>query len=437
MIREDALIQKSANVSSRRLPDRFVLIDQAQGAIYSFTESTYEFWEQIEKRVLFQDLVRQFADGDEELVQEELELFLMQLWSTNLITISTCPTPGAALEAKIPNYYKYCLEKNIIFTILIELTNQCNLHCLHCYHEERSQMLDQDHLHKLFMDLKQMGTVEVVLTGGEVFLRKDIFEIMDLAHHMGFAINLITNMTLLNDSILERLQTKTFVTLKTSLYGCTSDVHDRITGVQGSFDATMRAIQALSLKGRHVTVNYVVLEANCHQVEETAKMLHAMNIEVTFDFKIFPTRLGQENPMHLYVTEKQLTQLVQKGFVQPLQELECYAGKAKVRIDPHGLIYPCEYINFAFGNIMEQSILDVWNSEEMNVFRQHIQNYQPDECMGCLYKPHCLRCPALVWNTNRYANQKHPMMCYQSKVCYHSINGGKIDDLCESPQSCD
>lgn len=90
----------------------------------------------------------------------------------------------------------------------MELTNQCNLRCRHCYASAREKLeneLSLDEVKQLLRELSQVGTVEVEFSGGEPLLRPDLFEIIEYAKGLDFSVVLITNGTLVDRETAKRL----------------------------------------------------------------------------------------------------------------------------------------------------------------------------------------------------------------------------------------
>ena len=70
-------------------------------------------------------------------------------------------------------------------TAVIELLTLCNFRCEHCYIPHRaSGGMEYEVVKELLNDLRKMGTLSVLLTGGEVFLREDIFDIIAYARSL-------------------------------------------------------------------------------------------------------------------------------------------------------------------------------------------------------------------------------------------------------------
>ena len=69
--------------------------------------------------------------------------------------------------------------KQEITTALFEITNACNLNCIHCYRENRGgKELSLKQIKIIIEKITASGVDSLILTGGEPLLRKDLFEIL-------------------------------------------------------------------------------------------------------------------------------------------------------------------------------------------------------------------------------------------------------------------
>lgn len=87
--------------------------------------------------------------------------------------------------------------------------------------------------------------MNVSLTGGEIFLREDLFDIIEYARNLYMRVFLLSNATLLNEQIAARLADLSIANFSTSIYSLDENVHDNITGKKGSLKSTLKNIQLL------------------------------------------------------------------------------------------------------------------------------------------------------------------------------------------------
>ena len=130
-----------------------------------------------------------------------------------------------------------------------ELTQRCNLNCAMCYVRqpigERSCLaaeLSPSQWLKLALEAKQAGLVFLVLTGGEVFLRPDFFDVYEPLTQLGLVLSIFTNGTLVTDETALRLSEAPPSRVDVTLYGATAATYEAITGVLAAIPGVVLAL---------------------------------------------------------------------------------------------------------------------------------------------------------------------------------------------------
>src|SRR5262245_53386412 len=151
-----------------------------------------------------------------------------------------------------------------------ELTYRCNEQCVHCYcmvehgreQEVRRRELTLDEIRHVLDELADMGGLYLPLSGGEVMVRPDFFEIAEHARGRGFAYRVFTNGIGLTEAKVERLAALEPLTVELSIFSADPAIHDAITRVPGSFRRLMGAIDRLKRHGLRVYLKTVVMKPN-------------------------------------------------------------------------------------------------------------------------------------------------------------------------------
>ena len=160
----------------------------------------------------------------------------------------------------------------------LELTNRCNLRCVHCYAEsgpdaEVEQPLSTVEYEQLLEQARASGCTKVQFIGGEPALRPDLPMLIARARELGYAfVEVYTNLTRLPDALLACFATNG-VHVATSVYAPTAEVHDRITRVAGSFTRTTANIRRLTAAGIAVRASIVEMDENAGLTEATTRFL--------------------------------------------------------------------------------------------------------------------------------------------------------------------
>jgi MoaA/NifB/PqqE/SkfB family radical SAM enzyme len=125
-----------------------------------------------------------------------------------------------------------------------ELTSRSNLTCRMCYIRhapndvtKKAKELPAPAWVECARQAREGGMVFLLITGGEVFTRRDFFEIYEPLTRLGLVLTLFTNGTLVTKEIAERLAQTPPSRTEVTLYGATAATYEMVTGVSGSFNA--------------------------------------------------------------------------------------------------------------------------------------------------------------------------------------------------------
>ena len=158
--------------------------------------------------------------------------------------------------------------------LFLEVTSQCNEHCLHCGSSCTGAPADPvatDVLLRVLADVKERLGIErtqLCITGGEPLLRRDFFELMSAANDLGYAWGMTTNGTLVTRDVARRLAECGMRTVSVSVDGLLG-THDRFRGRTGSFEEAMTGVRNLAEQGafEHVQITTVVHAWNIGELE--------------------------------------------------------------------------------------------------------------------------------------------------------------------------
>jgi MoaA/NifB/PqqE/SkfB family radical SAM enzyme len=98
------------------------------------------------------------------------------------------------------------LKLGIPLSVQLDLTYRCNERCVHCYldHDDHGEMTTTE-IKDLLDQLAAAGVFFLILSGGEIFLRKDLFEIVEHARKLLFSVKLKTNAVLIREAKARRI----------------------------------------------------------------------------------------------------------------------------------------------------------------------------------------------------------------------------------------
>lgn len=247
------------------------------------------------------------------------------------------------------------LEKKseVVDFLSLELTNQCNLQCIHCYANAGPQnmiynLLKINDYKKLIQEGIRLGSRAVQFIGGEPTLNKDLPYLIAYAHETGYEhIEVFSNLTVLNPELIDCFL-KYNVHVATSVYAPTELIHDKITKNDGSFSKTVNNISLLLDKHIELRVGIIEMEENCNYIEKTRIMLSEMGVKNIGGDKVRQTGRGEA------LEGEELTEL-------------CGGCNGKtIHVGSDGVVTPCILSkNMSVGSISNSSLLNIINSDDL------------------------------------------------------------------------
>lgn len=315
----------------------------------------------------------------------------------------------------------------LISSLQFELSSRCNERCIHCYipNDKKNKGFDMPttKVKSILDEFAAMGGIHVTLSGGEVFLHKDIIEIAEYCREKDLKITILSNLISLKDEQIERLKKVNLSLIQVSLYSMDPEIHDFITTVKGSFEKSKAAIEKLVAADIPVQISCPVMKANRKGYDKVLEYAKSLKIKAQTDYIMMArSDLDTENlanRLSLEETEELLRDIIEHDVQyreSTLQQLPisdeikfdlerfkkqpvCGVGYDNCCITANGDVYPCAgWQDYVLGNVYKQSLQDIWeNSERVKELRKVTQASFP-QCIECEARDYCARC--LVRNYN-------------------------------------
>lgn len=158
-----------------------------------------------------------------------------------------------ALSSKMLSMlYQEAKNKRYPVSVNFELLPVCNLNCRMCYIRTDTKLVREmgglrsvEEWLDLARQMKEMGTLFLLLTGGEAFLYPDFKRLYIELYKMGFWITINTNGTLIDEEAVSWLREYPPKLVSMSLYGASNETYESICGQKGMFDRVDRAARLL------------------------------------------------------------------------------------------------------------------------------------------------------------------------------------------------
>jgi radical SAM protein with 4Fe4S-binding SPASM domain len=306
------------------------------------------------------------------------------------------------------------LKLNIPLSVQLDLTYRCNERCIHCYldHDDHGEMTTAE-IKDLLDQMADAGVFYLTISGGEILMRKDFFEILEYARARTFCINLKTNGVLIREKEAQRLRELGVERIQISVYSHRPEVHDAITKMPGSFRQSIAAVRFLREQGLRVTMANVLMTQNASDYQSVKKLAEELDARFIIDPTITPMMDGDRSILSLNVDQAALQQVFRDGalvgdveeFCAPprgvdaeaLDMLPCSAGHTACYVSPYGDVYPCVQFPLPSGNVRHTRFVDIWrDSPQLKEVRSITLREMPS-CSQCTHGATCTRCPGLAY----------------------------------------
>jgi len=307
------------------------------------------------------------------------------------------------------------LTLGLPLSVHFDLTYRCNERCIHCYldHDDLGEMTTAE-ITDVLTQLAEAGVFFLSLSGGEVFLRRDFFQIVEHARKLLFNVKVKTNATMIHEKEAARLRELGVEQIQVSVYSHRPEIHDAITKLPGSLDRTIRAIRFLKSQGLKVSISNVLMTGNFSDQQGVIALTRELGVAYTLDPTITPKMDGDTSILALRIASDELKQVFHneelvgnvEEFCAPppppgedvMDGFPCSAGHTFCYISPYGDVFPCVQFPLPSGNLRRQKFLQIWrDSPQLNDVRS-IRARDLPTCSTCSHVGTCTRCPGLAYS---------------------------------------
>jgi radical SAM protein with 4Fe4S-binding SPASM domain len=423
-----SLLSRNKNVIHRDIGKTRYILHPISGEILEFNSTAQFIWEALDRQGNLDGIASEISTRfnlKREYATEILLKFLPDLYEAGLIKVEgeghqAEKIPGGNAVHRSKNVAElWHAAKNCIVPLKIdlELTYDCNLSCKYCYNKTPGigKTLTLEQISQLICKIRSLGCIFLTLTGGEPLIRKDIPEIIAHAKNENLLVRLLTNGTLLTSRLAEKIADIGVDTVEISLHNLDPLLHDRFTHMKGSFDAAMTAALLLKKLGVDVVFKFNLTKENFDCSGKIKEYSQTIGIPILTNAIIFPRLDGSTGPLSLCLSEVQLRDVVEKGFINT-GTYECVSGIAKCIISPDGQVFPCEFIRIGMGNITSAGFDQIWNSGKFNKFRTSAIFEIDEQCKNCESFSSCQRCPGLVYLEKGKYKDKFSQACRIARI---------------------
>jgi radical SAM protein with 4Fe4S-binding SPASM domain len=323
-----------------------------------------------------------------------------------------------ALSAGIRAVPNYGLIEPLVYDnplhVTWNITNRCNLNCIHCSQNSGRKTSDELNLKEKLDVVDQLADANcavILFCGGEPLMSKDFFPLVKYACERGLVIEVVSNGTLITKGIAKKIAKIGIDYIAVSLDGATKETHEKIRG-KDTYEKTIQGIKNCIGENIMTLVSTTLTKNNYKEIDDIidlSKSLGAKRMSLV-DFvpvgrgmkiidldpppkikyevlRKFAKRKLEEVGIELFSTMPQFGRIVKEmsseignnsvfGFIDigaevgsrqfsDIHTCGCESGRLSLGIDPNGDIRPCFLMNVVVGNTRKDKVIEVWKNSEI------------------------------------------------------------------------
>ena len=265
-----------------------------------------------------------------------------------------------------------------------QLTNECNLACLHCIEESGPGKAFRDELApaqtlRIVDQLAALSVPYLSLSGGEPMVHPSFFALVERICAAGTELKIETNGHFLEAANCERLHSLGVKAVQVSLDGASRETYNRMRA-RGDFDRAVAGIRALATAGVPIEINYSPSRFNVHEIGAAVDLAHELGAYSFYTGRTMYTGNAVKTWRTLAPDEQQYVSFFEVLRAKSAQ----YRGRMRVYFHelglleelryrlkhpaallivlPNGLVKLINALPFVCGDLRTQSLEEVWAS---------------------------------------------------------------------------
>lgn len=376
----------------------------------------------IEEGIDEQIIIENLGKGESE---QKIKKCISELLKNNIISIAT----EQVIFSKNNNIFK--INKSLAYPLerlFLSITERCNLKCKHCYVCCNPKSITNDislnTVKNIIENAKHLGLWQVDLTGGEIFCRNDLFDILDYLYENKFIVNLFTNATLITEEIANHLRRyKNISRIIVSFDSTDENLYEDFRQVKGSYKYLLHAMKLL--KNYDIPISFNVPYFGEEKTKQTVEFLRKNYSNDITVYPIIPLGRGVNfNNDYLAVAEYRKKIVIDnhksdsRNIYEHRFNTVCGIAENFIFIENTGNICVCPTLSSKYdeklhiGNICSEklSLESIWKNDKV------INNFRNTNCSEiCKEAKKCkggCRCLAYIYS-NGAMDSKEPIACAQ------------------------
>lgn len=302
----------------------------------------------------------------------------------------------------------------------IEIVENCNFRCIHCYQgmNKGRTYLSGDQWCDIIDQMAEMGTLWILLTGGEPLLHPDFEQIYVHLIKKGMLVSLFSNGAMMTEKHFDLFKKYPPFRIEFTLYGASEEMYQKITGTKNQFAKVRRSIERLIEMKMPLKLKSVAFNPLYKDIPAIKKMVEEeYGLEFQFDTTLDPTIYGDQlEDLRMSAEESvqfEIDMIGQKELSSDFIALydlndrniksansrqkiyKCGAGRKSFYIDYKGGVNTCSTgrLNEPEMDLTRNSFKHIWDVEFPKIINKQYRNKNA-VCHTCEYQDMCDQCPA-------------------------------------------
>lgn len=393
---------------------------------------------------LTKEICRQYTDANTEIIKKDAIEFYQALEEDGFVvsgkTVMECDDKAQRFSHNGPKCRKqksgYEQQKGFenstqdfldeyyngeprLTSLHIEIISKCNERCVHCYipHDKKIDIMNPDMFYDILEQSTKMRLLHITISGGEPMAHNNFVDFLKKCNEYNFSVNILSNLTLLNQDIIEEMKRNPLLCVQTSLYSIDANIHDAITQKKGSCEKTKSAILELIANGIPLQISCPIMKQNINCYRDVIEWGKSYNVNVNSDYVLIA---GYDHTLHnlncrLSVddiqqvinqkidNDQQYLELIEKEYLKKKDmspdDYICSVCQSSICISENGNVYPCAgWQDYVIDNINETKLSQIWKDSEKVRFLRNLRRRDFPKCIQCSEKEFCTMC--MVRNAN-------------------------------------
>jgi MoaA/NifB/PqqE/SkfB family radical SAM enzyme len=298
-------------------------------------------------------------------------------------TLYQPPVPSARMVNAMSRVIVRGREPIYPTTCTLQVTARCQLDCAHCsaarFKTRERDELTTEEWKSVLRQSVDLGIYNIVFTGGEPLLRKDICELVAAVDSRRANAMMFTNGLLLTEENVDRLRDAGLFSVMVSLDDPRPEEHNRLRGRPNCFqDATAGIKNALEV-GLLVGISTYAGpdDVRSGRTEQMIELARAMGVHEITIFDVVPTGkllplqqkqlLSHEDKDQLIELERHYNELedyphiITQAFINGPLGVGCFAARVQYYMTTYGDVTPCDFTPLTFGNVRDDRLEEIWD----------------------------------------------------------------------------